>query len=59
MTSALAQLPLVYREAVVLRDIQGLSYAEIAKVAGVRIGTVRSRVARGRLRLKDLLEALA
>ena len=58
VTAALSKLPLVYREAVVLRDIQGLSYSEIAVVARVRIGTVRSRIARGRLRLKDLLEVL-
>jgi RNA polymerase sigma-70 factor (ECF subfamily) len=57
VTAALARLPLVYREAVVLRDIQGLSYLEIAEVAGVRVGTVRSRIARGRLRLREFLEA--
>jgi len=57
VTAALGKLPLAYREAVVLRDIQGLSYAEISAVAGVRVGTVRSRIARGRLRLKDLLGA--
>ena len=45
-----------FREAVVLRDLQGLSYEEIAEILNIRIGTVRSRIARGRERLKVLLE---
>ena len=53
----LAQLPLEFREAVVLRDIGGLSYAEISKVLGIRLGTVRSRIARGRDRLRRLRRA--
>lgn len=53
---ALALLPPVFREAVVLCDLQGMSYQEIAEVLGVRIGTVRSRIARGRERLRELLE---
>lgn len=51
----LAQLPLEFREAVVLRDIGGLSYDEISQVLGIRIGTVRSRIARGRDRLRRLI----
>jgi len=53
---ALRQLPANFREAVVLRDIEGLSYEEIAVVTGLRLGTVRSRIARGRDRLRLLLE---
>jgi RNA polymerase sigma factor (sigma-70 family) len=53
---ALALLPASFREAVVLRDLQGLSYQEIAEVLGVRVGTVRSRIARGREQLRALLE---
>ena len=53
---ALAALPLPFREAVVLRDLDGLAYAEIADVVGVRIGTVRSRIARGREQLRRTLE---
>ncbi len=53
---ALTCLPQVFREVVVLRDIEGLSYEEIAEVLGVRIGTVRSRIARGREQLRSLLE---
>jgi RNA polymerase sigma-70 factor (ECF subfamily) len=53
---ALALLPGPFREAVVLRDLQGLAYQEIAAVLGVRVGTVRSRIARGREQLRGLLD---
>lgn len=53
---ALAALPPIFREAVVLRDVEGLSYQEIAAVLGVRVGTVRSRIARGRERLRESME---
>jgi RNA polymerase sigma-70 factor (ECF subfamily) len=53
---ALLALPVRFREAVVLRDLEGLSYDEIAAVLRVRSGTVRSRIARGRERLRLLLE---
>jgi RNA polymerase sigma-70 factor (ECF subfamily) len=46
--AALADLPEDFRVAVVLRDVQGMDYAEIAEVLGVPLGTVRSRIARGR-----------
>ncbi|HEY4921215.1 MAG TPA: sigma-70 family RNA polymerase sigma factor [Xanthobacteraceae bacterium] len=55
LEAAIAQLPPVYREALVLRDIHGLSYREIARVTGVPIGTVMSRLARGRHRVLALL----
>lgn len=53
---ALHRVSGTYREAVVLRDIEGLTYQEIADVLGVRIGTVRSRIARGRESLRRRLE---
>jgi DNA-directed RNA polymerase specialized sigma24 family protein len=53
--AALAALPEEFRVPVVLRDQLGLDYAEIAEVLGVPPGTVRSRIARGRGRLADLL----
>ena len=56
VTAGLARLPQVFREAVVLRDLEGLSYEEIAEVLRVRVGTVRSRIARGREQLRHLLE---
>ncbi len=52
---ALARLPLEFRVPVVLRDLYGLDYAEIAQICGVPGGTVRSRIARGRSALEELL----
>ena len=52
---ALEQLPVDFREVIVLREIEGLSYKEIAAVAGVPIGTVMSRLARARDRLQTVL----
>ena len=52
---AIDELPVVLREAVVLREMEGLSYKEIGKIAGVPIGTVMSRLARGRVQLQALL----
>jgi RNA polymerase sigma factor (sigma-70 family) len=46
--AALAALPMEFREAVVLRDVEDLSYKEIAGIADIPIGTVMSRLARGR-----------
>jgi len=48
-------LPDEFREAVVLRDMESLSYEEIASVLGLPAGTVRSRIHRGRLLLQDML----
>jgi RNA polymerase sigma factor (sigma-70 family) len=53
--AALASLPEKFRVAVVLCDIEGLSYDEIADVLGVKVGTVRSRIHRGRTQLRDAL----
>jgi RNA polymerase sigma factor (sigma-70 family) len=51
LESAIAELPVPFRETLVLRDIQGLDYREIADVTKVPIGTVMSRLARARRRL--------
>ena len=53
---ALKKLPQQFREAVVLRDIEGLSYEEIAAALETSIGTVKSRIARGREELKRKLQ---
>lgn len=53
--AALARLPEEFRVAVVLCDIEGLSYEEIASVLGIKLGTVRSRIHRGRTQLRDTL----
>jgi RNA polymerase sigma-70 factor (ECF subfamily) len=50
---ALENLPVEFREAVVLRELEELSYKEIAAVTGVPIGTVMSRLARGRSLLRE------
>ncbi|HUF14791.1 MAG TPA: sigma-70 family RNA polymerase sigma factor [Acidimicrobiia bacterium] len=52
---ALLELPVDFREAVVLCDVIGLSYQEIAHAVAVPIGTVRSRIHRGRSMLRELL----
>jgi RNA polymerase sigma-70 factor (ECF subfamily) len=52
---ALLELPFEFREAVVLCDVVGLSYEEIALAAAVPVGTVRSRIHRGRKLLRGLL----
>ena len=53
--SALLKLPYDFREAVVLCDVVGLTYDEIASSAEIPVGTVRSRIHRGRKMLKELL----
>ncbi len=56
---ALAQLPAELRVAVVLRDVEGLDYKEIAEVTGAPMGTVESRIFRARRRLRSLLQSIA
>jgi RNA polymerase sigma-70 factor (ECF subfamily) len=55
LAAAVEDLPAVFREVFVLRELEGLSYQEIADVAGVPIGTVMSRLARARQRLQEAL----
>jgi RNA polymerase sigma-70 factor, ECF subfamily len=55
--AALEQLPMDFREVIVLREIEGLTYKEIAAVVRTPIGTVMSRLSRGRERLLALLKA--
>jgi RNA polymerase sigma-70 factor (ECF subfamily) len=51
LARAVGQLPVEFREVIVLREIQGMSYAEISEVTGVPIGTTMSRLSRARRRL--------
>jgi RNA polymerase sigma-70 factor (ECF subfamily) len=53
--AALQELPVEFREVVVLREMEELSYKEIANVVDLPLGTVMSRLARGRKRLQTLL----
>ena len=50
---ALEELPIEFREVVVLRELEGLSYKQIADVAEIPLGTVMSRLARARKRLQQ------
>ena len=53
--TALDQLPIEFREVIILREVEGLSYQEIGEVAGVPVGTVMSRLSRARNRLQQAL----
>jgi len=54
---AIASLPLEFREILVLRELEGFSYNEISQLANIPLGTVMSRLARGREQLRSLLIA--
>ena len=54
---ALKQVPEPFRTTLILRDIEGLVYEEVAEMQGVNLGTVKSRLARGRAYLKAILTA--
>ena len=56
VNQALEELPVGFREVLVMRELEDLSYKEIAHIAGVPIGTVMSRLARGREMLRKLVE---
>jgi len=57
LESALAELPDDWREVIVLSDIHGMDYAEIAGATGVALGTVKSRLSRARSRLREVVLA--
>jgi RNA polymerase sigma-70 factor (ECF subfamily) len=54
--AALAELPLAYRDVIVLREMESLSYGEIAEITGVALGTVMSRLSRGRALLRKAVK---
>src|SRR4029077_10054592 len=56
LRQALEELPAEFREAIVLRELEGLSYKQIAEVAEIPLGTVMSRLARARNRLQQILK---
>lgn len=59
LKAALEDLPVEFREAIVLREMEGLSYKEIADIGNVPIGTVMSRLARARKRMQIFLTSAA
>ncbi len=56
LNSAISELPEAFRTTIVLREIEGLAYEEIAEITGVSLGTVKSRIARARIRLQGQLQ---
>ncbi len=56
LRAAIADLPEVFRTTIVLREIEGMAYEEIAEITGVSLGTVKSRIARARQRLQYQLQ---
>ncbi len=56
LNSAIADLPETFRTTIVLREIEGLPYEDIANITGVSLGTVKSRIARARTRLQSVLK---
>lgn len=57
LREAIADLPEVFRTTIVLREIEGMPYEEIAEITGVSLGTVKSRIARARQRLQSQLQS--
>ena len=57
LSAFIQELPEDMRAAIVLRDIQGLSYEEIADALGANVGTIKSRISRGRERLRDKISS--
>ncbi len=58
LVAALDRLPVIFREAVVLADVEECSYKEISQICGIPMGTVMSRLSRGRRLLRQALEIL-
>jgi RNA polymerase sigma-70 factor (ECF subfamily) len=56
LRACIEALPTEYREVIVMRELQELSYREISEIVGIPIGTVMSRLSRGRMRLLDCME---
>ncbi len=56
LNRAIQDLPEVFRTTIVLREIEGMAYEEIAEITGVSLGTVKSRIARARTRLQNVLQ---
>jgi RNA polymerase sigma-70 factor, ECF subfamily len=58
LVQALSDLPVEYRAAVVLRDVEGLTNAEVAEALGISVAAAKSRIHRGRMQIRDALAGL-
>ena len=58
LNAAIARLPEDMRSAIVLRDIQGMTYEEIAAALDINVGTIKSRISRGRMKLREELRTI-
>ena len=56
LSAAIADLPEAFRTTIILREIEGMAYEEIAEITGVSLGTVKSRIARARAKLQSILQ---
>ncbi len=56
LRTAIADLPEAFRTTIILREIEGMAYEEIAEMTGVSLGTVKSRIARARAKLQSVLQ---
>ncbi len=56
LQAAIADLPEAFRTTIILREIEGMAYEEIAEMTGVSLGTVKSRIARARAKLQSVLQ---
>ncbi|MFN6308468.1 MAG: sigma-70 family RNA polymerase sigma factor, partial [Microcystis sp.] len=56
LQAAIADLPEAFRTTIILREIEGMAYEEIAEITGVSLGTVKSRIARARAKLQSVLQ---
>jgi RNA polymerase sigma-70 factor (ECF subfamily) len=56
LQTAIADLPTAFRTTIILREIDGMAYEEIAEITGVSLGTVKSRIARARAKLQSVLQ---
>ena len=56
LSDAIADLPEAFRTTIILREIEGMAYEEIAEITGVSLGTVKSRIARARSKLQSILQ---
>ena len=58
ITGAISKLPAEFKQMILLRELRGMSYEEIAKITGIKIGTVKSKISRARAYLKEQIKKI-